>query len=148
MMGAITQVRVLGGVIGLAIAQAVLLSSVRSHLISVLTPSQLDLLLSSTTYIASLPPEVAQLTRQVYGDASNLQMRIIVGFAGASLIASLGAWRRHAVEYADIAKNMNGIGGRDRGERENGTSGANDQPRKVSGAVRDVEAGDRVDIEL
>jgi hypothetical protein len=99
-MGAITQVRVLGGIIGLAIVQAILLSSLRSSL----TPSQLSSILSSTTNIASLSPEAAALTRAAYGGAMNVQMRIVAGFGGASLSVSLFTWRREVAEFAEVAR--------------------------------------------
>jgi len=102
-MGAITQVRVLGGIIGLAIVQAILLASLRSDLSGVLTPSQLAEILSSSRNIASLPPATAQLTRAAYGHASNVQMRIVAGFGGASLLVGLCTYRRQKVKFADVA---------------------------------------------
>jgi hypothetical protein len=103
-MGAITQVRVLGGIIGLAIVQAILLASLRASLGGVLTPSQLATILSSSSSIASLPPAAAQLTRAAYGDASNVQMRIVAGFGGASLLVGLCTYRRQKISFADVAK--------------------------------------------
>lgn len=105
-MGAITQVRVLGGIIGLAITEAVLLASLRSSapLGAALSPAQLADVLSSTGTIASLPPAAARLTRAAYGDASNVQMRIIAGFAGASLLVGLCTYRRRRVGFAEVAK--------------------------------------------
>jgi hypothetical protein len=103
-MGAITQVRVLGGIIGLAIVQAILLASLRSALSALLTPPQLSSILSSTASIASLPPAAELLTRAAYGDASNVQMRIVAGFGGASLLVSLCTYRRERVEFADVAR--------------------------------------------
>ena len=103
-MGAITQVRVLGGIIGLAIVQAVLISSLNTSLSPLLSETQLTSILSSTYNIASLPPQVAQATRAAYGDAMNTQMRIISGFAGASLLVGLLAVRRVAVPLKDVAE--------------------------------------------
>jgi hypothetical protein len=103
-MGAITQVRVLGGIIGLVIVQAILLATLRSSLSSVLTPSQLSSILSSTASIASLSPAAQQLTRAAYGDASNVQMRIVAGFGGASLLVSLFTYRKQRVGFADLAR--------------------------------------------
>jgi uncharacterized membrane protein len=92
-MGAITQVRVLGGVVGLAIVHALLLASPAS--------------------IASLPPDVARAARLAYASASNLQMRVMVGFAAASLLASLGAYRRHPVPIEDVARGRSARNRRD-----------------------------------
>lgn len=103
-MGAITQVRVLGGIIGLSIVQAILISSLRSALSGVLTEQQLDSILSSATDIASLPPATALQTRAAYGNASNFQMRIVAGFAAASLLVSLLTWRRNVLQFSDVAK--------------------------------------------
>lgn len=94
-MGAITQVRVLGGVIGLAIAQAVLYRSLRSKLGSILSPQQVAALLDSTGSISKFLPAQATATRQVYGDAFNLQMRIVTFIAAASVVSSCFAFRRH-----------------------------------------------------
>ncbi|KAL9588225.1 MAG: hypothetical protein Q9203_002968, partial [Teloschistes exilis] len=76
-MGAITQVRVLGGVIGIAIAQVVVSSTIRSDLASILNPTQLDSLLQSTASIAALSPGQAADVRRVYGHAFNLQTRMV-----------------------------------------------------------------------
>jgi hypothetical protein len=103
-MGAITQVRVLGGIIGLAIVQAISISSLHTSLSPLLTEPQLTSILSSTYNIASLPPQVAQATRAAYGDAMNIQMRIISGFAGASLLVGLFAWRKEVISFEDVAK--------------------------------------------
>jgi uncharacterized membrane protein YdcZ (DUF606 family) len=103
-IGAITQVRVLGGVIGLAIVQATLIADLKSRLAGILTPQQLSGVLASTERIALLPPEEARITRHVYGEAANRQMRIVMGFAIAGLLVSLFGWRRHAVEFKDLVR--------------------------------------------
>jgi hypothetical protein len=101
-LGAITQVRVLGGVIGLAIAQAVLIATLQEKLGKILKPEQLTMLLASTESIRSFTDDQALLTRETYGKASNLQMRIVMGFVGASLVCSLGTWRKNAIEFKDV----------------------------------------------
>ena len=103
-MGAITQVRVLGGIIGLAIAQAILTRSLESKLGSFLSSQQIATLLDSTESISDLSPPQAKKTRQVYGDAFNLQMRIVTFIAAASVVSSLCAFRRHPVSVTDRAK--------------------------------------------
>lgn len=62
---------------------------------------QLESLFASTTSIALLPADLASLARNAYGEGSNLQMRIMVGFAGASLLASLGVWRKSPLVYVE-----------------------------------------------
>src|SRR5277367_3488258 len=97
-MGAITQLRMLGAVMGLAISTTALSNYIRPRLGSVLSPEQLSQLSQFSGSIAQFPPEQAAATRAVYNDAYNLQMRIVMGFALASLIISLLAFRRHPLD--------------------------------------------------
>jgi hypothetical protein len=102
-MAAITQVRVLGGVIGLAIAQALLISTVRSRLSSLLSPEQIQSVLESTERIRSLPAEEARMARMAYAEAGNQHMFLALGMAGASLLAAVFCWRKQRVEFRDLA---------------------------------------------
>ncbi|RMZ75534.1 hypothetical protein DV738_g5436, partial [Chaetothyriales sp. CBS 135597] len=56
-MGAITQIRVLGGTLGLAICSTILNNHLHSELATVLTPQQEHLISESTSNIAKLSPE-------------------------------------------------------------------------------------------
>ncbi len=103
-MGAITQVRVLGGVVGIAIAQVVISSTIRSDLPSILDPDQVEALLESAGSIASLEPSRAAEVRRVYGHAFNLQTRMVMYFAIASLVVCLIGFRRHPKSFADAGK--------------------------------------------
>lgn len=91
--GAVTQVRVLGGLIGLAVCTAVLFESVKSQLSSILSARQLTSLLQSTNSIAEFSPAQQDATRSVYGAAFNLQMRIVMGFTIGSLCISIFTFR-------------------------------------------------------
>ncbi|PGH19325.1 hypothetical protein AJ80_04078 [Polytolypa hystricis UAMH7299] len=95
-MGAITQVRVLGGSIGIAICQAILSSRVRHDLRQTLSKQQLADLLKSTSTIATLTPDQQRATSQAYGRGFKLQTIVLLGFAGASLLTSLLVFKRHA----------------------------------------------------
>ncbi|KAI1100336.1 MFS general substrate transporter [Jackrogersella minutella] len=101
-IGAITQVRVLGGLIGIAMAQAVLSSRVVDGLSSILTPEKLSLILQSAQSISGLTDEERMATKQIYGEAFNLQNRIMVGISAVSLLSCLGAWRRRPVQFVEI----------------------------------------------
>jgi hypothetical protein len=107
--GAITQVRTLGGVIGLAVVQAVLLSHVTTALTKAgFPPAKVTLILESTSNIASLDPASQTAARAAFGAAVNLQFRTITGFACASFGASLFVWRKnkidmHALEAQRVA---------------------------------------------
>jgi len=97
-IGAINQLRILGAVIGLGISATALSNYVKPRLASVLSPEQLSELFESSGSVAQFPPEQAATTRAVYNDAYNLQMRIVMGFALASLVISLLAFRRHPLD--------------------------------------------------
>ena len=143
-MGAITQVRVLGGIIGLSTVQAILLSSLHTSLAPLLTEEQLTSILSSTYNIAFLPPAAAAATRAAYGNAMNIQMRIVAGFAGASLLVGLFAWRKEAIDFDDVAKGRGPGQLRAIGETTAGTiagTTAEDEERSHNGAQHnDIES--------
>ena len=76
--GAITQVRTLGGVIGIAVVQAVLISHVTSELTKAgFPPAKVALILESTSNIAKLDPLSQTAARAAFGAAVNLQFRTI-----------------------------------------------------------------------
>lgn len=88
-MGAATQIRVLGGTIGLAICSALLSNYVSSHVSHLLTAEQLAAILQSSQNIRALPPQLQVDVRQVYAAGYNQQMRTMLYFSIASLV-SLG----------------------------------------------------------
>jgi hypothetical protein len=104
-MGAITQVRVLGGIIGLAICQAVIYSHISSSATIELSSPQIQAILSSTT---ALVGEQGDEIRRLYGEGWNLQMKVLMGFAGMGVLASAGTWKRHAMSFMDFEKLQRG----------------------------------------
>ncbi|MCJ1392470.1 hypothetical protein MMC18_005337 [Xylographa bjoerkii] len=102
--GAVTQVRVLGGVIGLAITTTVLIASLESDLSGILSPDQLNSFLQSTGSISGFSTLQTAMTRLMYGKAFNLQMKIIMAFSIASLCISLFTFRKHPLSLQDWAK--------------------------------------------
>jgi hypothetical protein len=100
--GSITQIRVLGGLIGIAVGQSLLNARLLADLKTVLPPDKLTALLRSTSAIAGFTSEEKAATAQSYGEAFNLQNKVMLGFGAAGLLASLGAWRRKPVEFAEI----------------------------------------------
>lgn len=112
-MGAITQVRVLGGVVGIAVAQVVLSSTIRADLPSFLTPEQVEAILESAASISKLEPEQIREVQRVYGGAFNKQTRMVMYFAVASLAVACFAFRRRPRSFADVDK-----GDVDKGEEE------------------------------
>ena len=100
-IGTMTQTRVFGGVVGLAVCQIVILSRLQSQLSQHLTPQQLQDILVSATNINLLSPGLAQKTRQVYGNAANFQMRIAMVISIASLIVGLFMWRQKPIQISE-----------------------------------------------
>ena len=94
-MGAITQFRIMGGAIGLAIATNVLNTYVRSHLPETVAPQLVTRLLQSTEEIDVLDPATQAVVRAIFGHGYNLQMKAMIGFAAAQVPASLLVWGNH-----------------------------------------------------
>jgi hypothetical protein len=86
MMGAVTQVRVLGGTIGLAISTVVLNSYVKSALSSQLTPDQIAGIAESLSELGELSKEQQIFVRQTFAEGYNRQTRITLVFSAAVLL--------------------------------------------------------------
>ena len=94
-MGAITQFRALGGVIGISITTNVFNSYIRSHLATALTPGQItDLLQSVENNIASLPPDIESFVRSTFASAYDLQTKVMIAFAVAQILAIALMWEK------------------------------------------------------
>ncbi|KAI4724574.1 MFS general substrate transporter [Aureobasidium sp. EXF-10728] len=107
-LGAVTQMRQLGGVIGLAVTQAILNGDFRSQLANFLSPGELKAVLLSTENIKKLSAAHKDLTCRAYGTSANMQMRVVTAFAGAAILTSIFAWQkaprdRKALEAERIA---------------------------------------------
>lgn len=84
--------------IGIAVVQAILSSHIRSSLPTFLSREQVEGILASTANIARLDPTFEAATRAIYGEAVNLQMRTVTGFAAAAFVVSLFAYRKDRVD--------------------------------------------------
>ena len=93
-MGAITQIRVLGGTIGLAICTAVLNEHVRHSLSLVLSQQEVTGILQSVSSISNLDTTADKAVRRVFAEGYNQQMRIMTYFSAVVFIVSLLAWER------------------------------------------------------
>ena len=87
----------MGGAIGLAIVTTILNSYVKSHLADILSPVQIQALLRTTEAFATLPPDVAETARTVFGNGFNLQMRIMIGFSAAQIPTVLLMWQKKQI---------------------------------------------------
>ncbi|KAA8905057.1 major facilitator superfamily transporter [Sphaerosporella brunnea] len=88
-MGAITQIRVLGGTIGLAICTALQNNHVKSGLRAFLTEPQISSILDSTAAISLLDTDTQNEVRRVFAGGYNLQMKIMTAFSAAVFLTSL-----------------------------------------------------------
>uniref|UniRef100_L7JCG2 Major facilitator superfamily (MFS) profile domain-containing protein n=1 Tax=Pyricularia oryzae (strain P131) TaxID=1143193 RepID=L7JCG2_PYRO1 len=86
-MGAATQLRVLGGTIGLAGAAALLMDNIRSEAARFLTPAELSSVLSSSGNIRLLSSEKQLETRMVFAAAYSRQMRAMLYFSLGALLS-------------------------------------------------------------
>lgn len=100
--------RQLGGVIGLAVTQAILNDSFRSQLAKFLSSEELKAVMLSTANIDQLSAVHKDLTCRAYGRSANAQMRVVTAFAGAAILTSIFAWQkaprdRRALEAERVA---------------------------------------------
>lgn len=87
--------RTLGGVIGIAIAQAVFVQRLQSSLHAIVPTDVVRKILQVPAAIGQLPPRQATAVRAAYGEAFNNQMRIVTYISIAAFFASFFTWRRH-----------------------------------------------------
>jgi len=86
--------RQLGGVIGLAVTQAILNGDFRSQLSNFLSNEELKAVMLSTANIEQLSAAHKDLTCRAYGRSANAQMRVVTAFAGAAILTSIFAWQK------------------------------------------------------
>ena len=103
-MGAITQIRILGGVIGVGIGEVILSSQVWSSLGDILTPDQVRLMLKSVSNIDLFTVEQQAAIRSSYGKAFNLQFRIMTYITLVCFVICLGCWVRNPIQVGDMEK--------------------------------------------
>ncbi|GKZ24445.1 hypothetical protein AbraIFM66951_010463 [Aspergillus brasiliensis] len=96
-MGAITQFRVMGGCIGISVLTAVANGYLQSHLQRWLTPTEMQLVLHSAQSLSHLPASAQSLVRGTFSASYNLQMKILAGFAGGQVLASVLMWQREQI---------------------------------------------------
>ncbi|PGH09842.1 hypothetical protein GX51_00529 [Blastomyces parvus] len=93
-MGALTQVRVLGGTISLAICSTILNNDLRPKLASVISPSQLRAISDSLSSIDNLTPAQQTAARLAFGEGYNKQNIFLTAFSGVSLLTSMFIWEK------------------------------------------------------
>lgn len=93
-MGSATQIRVLGGTIGLAICSALLRNYVTNRTAELLTPDQQAAMLQSFQSVGRLPPELQVKIREAYADGYSQLMRVMLYFCIASFFSLLLLFER------------------------------------------------------
>jgi len=97
-MGAVSQLRPMGGVITLAIATSVFNGHVRPGLAQVLgRPLDSSHSILSAEFLAQLPPKQLESAREVMAHGYNLQMIVLAAFAAVQIPASLLLWRKKQI---------------------------------------------------
>ncbi|KAA8564176.1 hypothetical protein EYC84_011123 [Monilinia fructicola] len=96
-LGCVSQFRVMGGVIGLAIVTAAYKGYVIGRLDQFLALEQMNLILDSADAISLLPPDVQVQVRRVFAGGYNLQFRILIAFAAAQIPSSLLMWQKKQI---------------------------------------------------
>jgi len=93
-MGAVTQIRVLGGTLGLAICSTTLNSHLHSELLTILTPAELQLISESASNISGFSLERQTAVRVAFAEGYTRQMWVMAAFSGLVFLASLLLWER------------------------------------------------------
>ncbi|KAB5578102.1 drug resistance transporter EmrB/QacA subfamily [Coniochaeta sp. 2T2.1] len=113
-MGALTQIRVLGGTVALAICSAILSNHLRDTLNGVLTPTEFHEITESLGVIDRLGPDRGAWVRLAFAEGYRKQFQVLTGFSGAAFLAALFLISRKPLNVRDVAKQ--------RGDAANGSS--------------------------
>ncbi|KAF7588744.1 hypothetical protein BBP40_005270 [Aspergillus hancockii] len=93
------QLRMLGGVLGVAASSTILHNYLKDTLSEALSPEQLGGLLHSGDAIRALPPDTQTLAREAYSVAYSEMMKLAGAFSVAQLVAVAMIWKRTNVRY-------------------------------------------------
>ncbi|KAM0131600.1 hypothetical protein ACHAO1_007201 [Botrytis cinerea] len=96
-LGCVTQFRIMGGALGLAIVTAAYKGYVTSRLKAFLNLEEQLSVFESAKYIQSLSPEVQGRVREVFAGGYNLQFRILIALAAAQIPSSLLMWQKEQI---------------------------------------------------
>lgn len=91
------QFKILGGMAVLAIVTSVMNRSIRNNLLTFLPVEEVVKLLDATKVLSTLPEDLQEQVRGVFGRGYNLQMKIIIGFAAAQIPATLLMWTKKPI---------------------------------------------------
>ncbi|KAL8653431.1 MAG: hypothetical protein Q9226_003849 [Calogaya cf. arnoldii] len=98
--GALSQARILGGSIGLAMATIVLNNKIGDNLAGVMPPVGIEAIQQSVNAVAALSPANQGLVAKAYSDAFNEQMRICTYLSAAAFVTSLATYQKNPPSIA------------------------------------------------
>ncbi|RYP27387.1 hypothetical protein DL767_007706 [Monosporascus sp. MG133] len=101
-MGALTQIRVLGGTIALAICSAILSNHLKKSLAGVITAEELEDISETLASISSLGSERAAEVKYAFAVGYRKQFQLLTGFSGAAFLASLFLISRHPITVRGV----------------------------------------------
>lgn len=93
--GLTSQMRILGGNIGLSLATIILNAHLSSDLAGILTPLQISNLRQSLNAVETLTPGQIAAVAASFANAFRSQMQACMGVAGGCLVVALFAWQKH-----------------------------------------------------
>ncbi|KAM0308687.1 hypothetical protein ACHAO8_009778 [Botrytis cinerea] len=96
-LGCVTQFRIMGGALGLAIVTAAYKGYVTSRLKAFLNLEEQLSVFESAKYIQSLSPELQGRVREIFAGGYNLQFRILIALAAAQIPSSLLMWQKEQI---------------------------------------------------
>ena len=96
---AISQFRILGGLVGIAFATSLSTPYLRSHIPQVAPASSVALILEKTANIHLLPADLRTKVEKVFAESFSVQIKLVIGFAAAQIPATLLMWtKQHVAE--------------------------------------------------
>ncbi|KAJ4117611.1 hypothetical protein NW768_010978 [Fusarium equiseti] len=95
MMGALTQIRVLGGTVSLAICATILNNHLKPKLADIVSAEQAAAIFDSVSAIENLNPSQQLAVRKAFAEGYNMQNIFMTAMAAAGLIASLFLWEKN-----------------------------------------------------
>jgi hypothetical protein len=95
---ATSQFRTLGGLVGIAIVTSISTPYIRSHLTDILPLELAESLLERTELVQHLSPDTLERVRMLFGEAYNLQVKVLIGFAVAKVPVTGLMWTNLRVE--------------------------------------------------
>ncbi|PKS13033.1 hypothetical protein jhhlp_000374 [Lomentospora prolificans] len=101
-MGALTQIRVLGGTISLAICATVLNNHVKKRLQEILTSAQIQAISESFTVIQDLPQQTQEDVRAAFAEGYTKQLQIMIAFSGLVFLCTLLTWQPPQKQVREI----------------------------------------------